>query len=105
MANATARPWMADKYGQVNGPDGKVVTVWGLGIAHGQRTPEHEENGQLIFTAVNSFDSMKAALEKFVGAAQSWHEFHNHTEIQCDALCDCIPAAQAALALAESETK
>lgn len=62
MANTTARPWVADKYGQVNGPDGKVVTVWGLGIAHGQRTPEHEGNAHLIIRSVNAFESMKTAL-------------------------------------------
>ena len=104
MANTTARPWRKDKYAQIIGPDGTVVTVWGLGIAHGQRTPEHEENGQLIFTAVNAFDSMKAALEKFVGAAQSCHEFHNHRRFSAMRV-RLHPDCQAALTLAESETK
>lgn len=44
-----------------------------------------------------------AALERFVSAAESWHNFHNHTDIQCDSLCACIEPGKAALAKAHGE--
>lgn len=38
------------------------------------------------------------ALRAFVAAAKSWHDFHHGSkDIQCDALCECIPAAEEAL--------
>jgi hypothetical protein len=38
------------------------------------------------------------ALERFVTAAQSWHDFHKHAEgIQCDLLCEAIAPSRAVL--------
>ena len=49
---------------------------------------------------------LREALEEFVGAAQSWHDFHKHTEgIQCDRLCACIAPAHAALNSGERPTQ
>lgn len=42
------------------------------------------------------------ALRAFVTAAKSWHEAHHgNSSIQCDWLCECIPAGEAAVAKAE----
>ena len=44
---------------------------------------------------------MRDALRKFVTAAKSWHDFHHGSAtVQCDWLCECIPAGEAALAKA-----
>jgi hypothetical protein len=46
---------------------------------------------------------LREALAAFVTAAKSWHNFHHGSKgIQCDALCACIPAGEAALAKATS---
>lgn len=46
-----------------------------------------EENRDLIY-----------ALERFVDAARSWHNFHKHVEgIHCDAICDAIAPARCVL--------
>lgn len=94
----TKTPWEYDKYGQLNGPDGKVITTWGLGLAMGQRTPETEGNAKFIVRSVNAFESMKAALEALL-------------EVTPQELCtqDCDEdncpwkQAQAALNLADKE--
>jgi hypothetical protein len=46
-------------------------------------------------------DALVEALKVFVNAAESWHNFHKHTDgIQCDQLCAAIEPARAALKLA-----
>jgi hypothetical protein len=40
-------------------------------------------------------------LKAFVERAESWHNFHKHTDIQCDSICDRIGPAKAAIAKAE----
>jgi hypothetical protein len=37
------------------------------------------------------------ALAIITGAADSWHTFHQHTQIQCDDICAALPAATEAL--------
>jgi len=40
------------------------------------------------------------ALREFVAAAKSWHEMHHpigSAAVQCDWLCECIPAGEEAL--------
>lgn len=51
-------------------------------------------------------DASQKALRAFVDAAKSWHEMHHPigaAAVQCDRLCECIPAGEEALNLAENE--
>jgi hypothetical protein len=53
--------------------------------------------------AVEIMDQVVRELQAFVDAAKSWHDFHEHTEIQCDLLCERIAPARAALARVAGE--
>lgn len=55
-----------------------------------------QEQGLEIMRDEN--EQLRAALQRFVTAAKSWHDFHHGSEtVQCDWLCECIPAAERAL--------
>lgn len=56
-----------------------------------------QEQGLEILKAEN--DQLRAALQKFVTAAKSWHDFHHGSQtVQCDWLCECIVPGERALA-------
>lgn len=66
-------------------------------IAEMQTTIAGLRQGLEILEAENA--QVRAALQRFVTAAKSWHNFHHGSEtIQCDWLCECIPAGEKALA-------
>lgn len=51
---------------------------------------------------ISAAPDLLTALKAFERAASSWHEVHHdNPTTQCDSLCACIPAAQAAIAKAE----
>jgi hypothetical protein len=47
-------------------------------------------------------DELVIELRQFVRFAQSWHDFHKHTEIQCDAICERVAPSLAVLAKYEA---
>ena len=66
-------------------------------IAEMQTTIAGQRQGLEILKQEN--DQLRTALQRFVTAAKSWHDFHHGSEtVQCDWLCACIPAGERALA-------
>lgn len=51
MSSHTAGPWIKNEYGELKSPDGQDIRVWGLGIAHANRSPLTEANTRLIESA------------------------------------------------------
>lgn len=47
----TPGPWVEKGFSGLHGSDGEQVIVWGLAIAHGQRTATTEANAKLIAAA------------------------------------------------------
>jgi len=44
-------------------------------------------------------DQLRAALQRFVTAAKSWHDFHHGSQtVQCDWICECLAPGERALA-------
>jgi len=55
---------------------------------------------QEINALSSKLDASQKALRSFVTAAKSWHEMHHPigtAAVQCDWLCECIPAGEEAL--------
>lgn len=50
-----------DKYHQLKAPEGRSLTVWGLGVAHGSRDEETEANGRRMARFVAMEDALLAA--------------------------------------------
>lgn len=66
-------------------------------IADMKLTMAGQEQGLDILRAEN--DQLRAALQRFVTAAKSWHDFHHGSQtVQCDWICECMPAGEKALA-------
>ncbi len=42
-------------------------------------------------------EQVRQALEQITIATRSWHDFHHGTMVQCDELCEALPACEAAL--------
>jgi hypothetical protein len=53
----TKGPWEQDRFGSLNSPDGNVIQVWGLGIAHGPRTPASEANAALLKASPDLYEA------------------------------------------------
>ncbi len=75
----TKGPWEQDRFGQLNGPDGKVIQVWGLGIAHGQRTTESEANATLFKSAPDLYEVVRKSIQ-LASIASDW----NLDEVEID---------------------
>ena len=66
-------------------------------IADMKLTMAGQEQGLEILREENA--QLRAALERFVTAAKSWHNFHHGSQtVQCDWLCECIAPGERALA-------
>lgn len=61
MSKHTPGPWVKSQYGELKNPEGNDIYVWGLGVAHGNRTQESEANARLISAAPEMLDALKAA--------------------------------------------
>jgi hypothetical protein len=55
----TPGPWTHDYVGDLRQKNGKMVTVWGLGVAHGSREEETEFNGILMSEASNLYSRLQ----------------------------------------------
>ncbi len=56
------------------------------------------EYGHSIHCPFYEIEELRSALRTITAAAQSWHDFHHGSnDIQCDAICEALPAARAAL--------
>jgi hypothetical protein len=65
-------------------------------IADMKLTIAGQEQGLDIVREENA--QLRAALQRFVTAAKSWHDFHHGSQtVQCDWICDCLPAGEKAL--------
>lgn len=62
-----------------------------------QLTIAGQQQGLEVLQAENA--QLRTALQRFVTAAKSWHEFHHGSStVQCDWLCECIAPGERALA-------
>ena len=68
----TQGPYTQDRFGSLNGPDGKVIQVWGLGIAHGPRTPENEANATLFKASADLYEVVRKAIQ-LASVANDWN--------------------------------
>lgn len=65
---------------------------------------DDNETGEANAALVAAAPELLEALQAFVTAAKSWHDFHHGSDtIACDWLCECIPAGEAALAKAAGQ--
>lgn len=66
-------------------------------IADMKLTMAGQAQGLEILRAENA--QLRSALQRFVTAAKSWHDFHHGSKtVQCDWICECLPAGEKALA-------
>ena len=47
-----------------------------------------------ISIAAENITALRLALNGMYRAALSWHKFHEHTDIQCDAICEAMKIAE-----------
>jgi hypothetical protein len=102
-AKFTPGPWILENFSDA---DKEIfISAEGDGWARLQATVSQDDcekktaqaNAHLIVAAPVLYEALKV----FVNAAESWHNFHKHTDgIQCDQLCAAIEPARAALKLA-----
>ncbi len=59
MTKHTPGPWVKDEYGDLRSPTGEQVSVWGLGISHGQRDDKREANANLIAAAPELLEALE----------------------------------------------
>lgn len=78
----TAGPWHHTQSGDLVGATGGRVVVWGLGVAHGTRTPETQANGALMTSA----EALYAALEALLREADDDEIYYHTKENARDAL-------------------
>jgi hypothetical protein len=63
-----------------------------------------QEQGLEILREENN--QLRSALQRFVIAAKSWHDFHHGSQtVQCDWICECMPAGERALADIPEQTQ
>lgn len=66
-------------------------------IADMKLTMAGQEQGLEILREENA--QLRTALQRFVTAAKSWHDFHHGSQtVQCDWICECLPTGEKALA-------
>lgn len=99
----TRGPWHWDS-DKVKGDNlGRIryrVTALGKTVAQLYYSSE-DVNAEADARLIAAAPEVLTALQAFVAAAKSWHDFHHGSDtIQCDWLCECLPAAQAAIAKA-----
>lgn len=72
--NATPRPWMKDKYGNLRSSNGELVAVYDLGASIAMTSPAEEErdNAALIIRAVNAHAALASALAEVMGWISNW---------------------------------
>jgi hypothetical protein len=92
----TPKPW------RIAGAVGHGILILSrdkqIAVVHGTSANKSgPSNAHLIAAAPEMYDALKS----FTEAAESWHATHHGQSIvQCDLICESIPAARAALAKA-----
>lgn len=116
----TPGPWVAVKCGARDHGGWKPIFPEGLWdilrdsdrrftpIATVDKADDHDEATRIKAASdarlIAAAPELLEALKRFTEEALSWHSIHhNNSTTQCDSLCECIPAAQAAIAKAVGE--
>ena len=100
----TQGPWKEDKHHSIIGGDGKVVTVWGLGIAHGVRSDETEGNAQIMKASKQMYDTLLLVNR----AIETLHDGIGEHRLPTEEIQECLfvmsLSVDAAIAQAEGRT-
>lgn len=68
-------PWNETGFGSLHDHNGVQVVVWGLGLAHANRSSTSEANADFIRRAVNSHNELLAELKKVRETIEESHHW------------------------------